>query len=55
MKSFEQLAKAAYNAWHDSIADDPKHRVAFETRPAPYRAAWIAVAKAIAQEIAAVH
>jgi hypothetical protein len=54
MKSFAQLAKAAYNAWHKSHGTD-RHQVPFEKLDASYRAHWIAVAKAIAQEITALH
>ena len=55
MKSFEQIAKAAYNAWHKSVGHDPKHYVPFEKRDALYRAHWVAVVKAVAEEVATVH
>jgi len=55
MKSFDQLAKAAYNAWHDSHGTNPKQRAPFEQLEASYRAHWVEVAKALAQELAALH
>jgi hypothetical protein len=54
MKSFAQLAKAAYNAWHQSHGTD-KHQVPFEQLDAEYRAHWVGVAKAVAEEVSTVH
>ena len=54
MKSFAQLAKVAYNAWHQSHGTD-KHQVPFEKLDAEDRAHWVEVAKAIAQEVAPLH
>jgi hypothetical protein len=54
MKSFEQLAKAAYNAWHQSHGTE-KHQLPFEQLDGEIRAHWVAVAKAVAEEIAALH
>jgi hypothetical protein len=54
MKSFDQLAKAAYNAWHQSHGTHT-HQVPFEQLDATYRVHWTAVAQALAAELSAVH
>lgn len=54
MKSFEQLAKAAYNAWHISHGTN-KHQVLFEHLDAEYRRHWVAVAMKVVEEVAAIH
>lgn len=54
MKSFDQLAKAAYLAWHKSHETD-RHMVPFERLDSTFRAHWIAVVQAIAEEMATLH
>lgn len=54
MKSFEQLAKAAYDAWHVSHGTN-KHQVPFAHLDAAYRRHWVAVAQAVAKDVAAIH
>ena len=61
MKTFDQLAKAAYAAYCKNFdGEDAKGRWVPEQRPwelleAFEKAAWIAAAKQIAAEIAALH
>jgi hypothetical protein len=56
MQSFEQLAKTAYEAWHSSNPDAAHVRpVPFDTLPALNKDRWLAVAKAIAADLATVH
>lgn len=54
MKSFDQLAKAAYDAWHASHGTN-KHQVPFEHLDAAYRRHWVAVAMKVVEEVAAIH
>ena len=55
MKSFHQLAKAAYEAWHASNTPPSKHQVPFEELDTATVNRWITVAQAVATEIAGIH
>lgn len=54
MKSFEQLAEAAYNAWHRAAGTDPANVWPFKQLDANVKNKWIAAAQAVADEISTV-
>jgi hypothetical protein len=54
MKSFEQLAKAAYDAWHKSHGTE-RHKAPYESLDSTFKAHWVTVAMAIVEEMSSVH
>ncbi len=57
MKSFEQLAQHAYQAYTDEEAQHHGGRapISWEALPRAEQACWVKSAKAVAAEIAAIH
>lgn len=55
MKSFEQLGQSAYEAWHKSHGTHPNVMTHWSALDPEIRAHWIAVARQLWAELAAIH